>query len=118
LYDFRYHRTRAKKKPKEPVDPISVWQRENKVGTKRLKNFKHLYDGIAPIYKIIQKHLDLKPRDIADYLNRDYYMTVNGRRWDRDNTRKTMDLIATDLFQEYVELREEEKPEKIELSNI
>ncbi len=117
-YDFRFRRIREKKKTKEPNNPISVWKRENKVGTKRLNNFKHLYEGVAPIYKVIQQHLDLKPRDIADYLNRDYYMTVNGRRWDRDNARKTMELIATDLFHEYVDLREQEKPEAMELGDI
>ncbi len=115
LYDFRYRRTRAKRKPRIPDDPISIWQRENKVGTKRLKNFKHLYDGVAPIYKVIQANLDLKPRKIAEVLNSEYYMTVDGRRWNRDNTRKTMDLISTDLFREYVGLREQAKPEKMDV---
>ena len=39
-FDYRLRQRRARKKPEERDDPLSIWQRENKVGTKRLKNFK------------------------------------------------------------------------------
>ena len=117
--DTQNRKKRPSAKPSKPkFDPIREWQVTNKVGTKRLNNFKHLYDGVRPIYKIIEEHIELKPREIADILNKDYFLTATGKRWDRDNTRKTMDLISDFLFREYAQLRDELGPDTMRVKGL
>jgi|GEM_PF-4694994 hypothetical protein len=88
----------------KPTTPLQQWKHDNEIGTKRFKNFRHLYAGMTPIYQSIEDNDGKSMREIADLLNKEIYLTVDGKRWNRHNVRKTIDLIATDEFQEFVTL--------------
>jgi hypothetical protein len=98
-----------KKKKEEKYTEFEDWVIENKVTTKRLNNFKHLYHGVVPIYKVVLDNAEKSSRDIAKALNKDIYLTVDGKRWNRHNVQKTKSLIESDLFDEYVEFRDEKR---------
>lgn len=94
---------------KDALPEILVWKRDNKISSKRFKNFEHLYEGVEPIYRLIKDNWQLSNKRIADELHEGAYLTVDGRRWSEDNVRKTRYLITGKKFAQFVELKEEEK---------
>ncbi len=100
---------KVKKKTVSNVSDLMKWKQDNKIGTKRFNNFKHLYKGVEPIYRIFEKHTDSKIIVILDILIKGHYLTVDGKRWNKDNVRKTRANIESDDFQEFIRICDEEK---------
>ena len=101
--------SKRKRRVVKTLSPIEQWKVDNKIGTKRFNNFKHLYKGVEPIYKVFDKHADDTVNDIVDDLHRGHYLTVDGKRWNKDNVRKTRLVIQSDDFRGFVKVCEEEK---------
>lgn len=97
---------------KASKDTLIIWKFENNISTRRFNNFRHLCKGSNSIYDVITDHQDLSPQSIADILHKKYYLTVDGKRWTRDNVTKTMILFKDPLFDFYLREGNFQKREK------
>ena len=113
----RPQKTAAAKKKKIPT-PIEQWQSQYKIGHRRLKGFEHLYRGVEPIYRAIEKLLEDSPhltnKRIAWALDREAYLTVDGKRWTDETVRKLRGFIKEEAFREFVRLKETDKETKFD----
>lgn len=88
------------------ADPGLEWKDENDVSTKRYMNSCHLYKGPEPIYRVIQSLAGKTDREIADILHGRYYVTIDGKRWQKENVRRTRGIIESAAFQQFVAVKE------------
>ncbi len=119
---FESHRRPKKKsikKKKEKPSPIENWQIKYKISRRRLKGFEHLYRGVDPIFRFIEKILEATPsltnKRIAWALDRDAYLTVDGKRWNDETVRKIRSVIKKDDFREFVRLKDRDKDIKFDI---
>lgn len=96
--DLKFEYINPKTKPRPPA--------KRRISIRRLNNFKHLCEGADSIYGIMIENEGLSPRLIADKLNDGYYLTVEDKRWNRDNVRKVLAFFDDPLFAEFVEAME------------
>ena len=89
--------------------PIEQWQFDYKISRRRLKGFEHLYRGVEPIYRAIEKLIEESPKltnkRIAWALDREAYLTVDGKRWTDETVRKVRGLIKDKEFFEFVRIK-------------
>ena len=118
---FELQRRRRKKpaeKKSKTLSPIEKWQIQYSVGSRRLKGFEHLYHGVDPIFRIIEKLLketsNLTNKRIAWALDREAYLTVDGKRWTDETVRKVRGLIKREEFRRYVRLRNIDDEQKFD----
>jgi hypothetical protein len=119
---FESRRRPRKKKEddiKKSLSPIEKWQAEFNIGRRRLKSFEHLYHGVEPIYQVIENELRKSPKiankRIAWALDREAYLTVDGKRWTDETVRKVKLFIQEDAFLEFVRLKERDKDFKYDV---
>ncbi|MBC8269046.1 MAG: hypothetical protein H8E36_09885 [Rhodospirillaceae bacterium] len=107
------------KKKKEKPSPIEKWKTKFKIGRRRLKGFEHLYHGVEPIYRVIEKILEETPKltnkRIAWALDREAYLTVDGKRWTDETVRKIRGVIKEEEFREFVHLKDRDKEIKFDI---
>jgi len=114
MENFESQRRRGKKpveKKSKDLSDIEKWQKVYGVGRRRLKGFEHLYHGVDPIFRFIEKILKETPnltnKRIAWKLDLEAYLTVDGERWTDETVRKVRGLIKTEEFVRYVRLRDD-----------
>ncbi len=109
-YEKFYESNRIKKKKlttaPPQLTPTQKWKLENGITTRKFRNFVHLRNGVNPIYILLEKAANAgkSMSEIADLLNETFYLTVDGKRWNRHNVRKTIDLIASEDFEKFLTL--------------
>lgn len=114
----RRPRKKSTEKKDKILTPLDQWQLEHNIGKRRMKGFEHLYKGVEPIYRFIQLRAEESPRltnkRIAWALDREAYLTVDGKRWTDETVRKARELIQEDEFLEFVRLKEADKEFKFD----
>ncbi len=115
----RHHKKKDVEKKKEKPSPLEKWQKKYNVSRRRLKGFEHLYHGVEPIFRIIEKILaetpNLTNKRIAWALDREAYLTVDGKRWSDETVRKIRGVIKEDDFLEFVRLKDRDKDIKFDV---
>ncbi len=105
---FRVKKIAARTEQKK-FTGLQQFKIDRQISTKRFNNFKHLYAGVLSIYDVILKNINDPSSHIADVLNSKIFLTVDGKRWNRHNAKKTVDLINSTEFEDFVTLCNEEK---------
>ena len=112
----RRHRKTVAAEKKKVLSPIEKWQIQSKISRRRLKGFEHLYRGVEPIYRAIEQLLEKSPlltnKRIAWALDREAYLTVDGKRWTDETVRKARAFIKGKDFLEFVRLKDIDKAVK------
>ncbi len=98
--------------------PSDEWEIEFSISQRRLKGFEHLYHGIEPIYRVIENIIDESPnltnKRIAWALDREAYLTVDGKRWNDETVRKIRTTIKEEDFSRFVAIKDRDKDIKFD----
>lgn len=109
----RRPRKKVAKERRKILSPVEQWQAEHKISRRRLKGFEHLYSGVDPIYRFIERLFEETPnlsnKRIAWALDREAYLTVDGNRWTDETVRKVRSFVKRDDFCDFIHLKEKDK---------
>jgi len=99
---------KRKTKTTEGASMITQWKERNKFPTKQFRNFQHLYAGVDSILDKFEQNADSTNKLLADVLHYGSYLTVDKKRWNEDNVRRTRKIIASSDFKEFKSIMDEE----------
>lgn len=103
------HRAIPRKRERQTITRVEEFQRDRAIGTKRMRNYQHLYKGVEPIYKVFWEQRDQMPSTILKALHDGQYLTSDKKLWTKENVRRTRRLVEGQDFKDFVAMMNEEK---------
>lgn len=98
---IRHRSSQAKKPIQRSVDPCLEWKERSGISTKRYRNFCHLISGPLSICEVIHSAQSRSDEQVAAVLNREFYLTVDGKPWRKENVRRTRKIMQSMEFKQF-----------------